>query len=129
MSQRPALPEPKRCEKCGHELVFIRDRNFPDGSGKVWMCENAQCELWQLYVYPERPKRKRQVKAQFPVWKLKDKATRESIPMSELKDIIESERHAQIDWNNGINPEVEQALNAMDSVWRIANGYECKYDG
>jgi hypothetical protein len=41
-----------QCSKCGKSLVFIRDRNFPDGSGRVWMCENPNCESFQLYVYP-----------------------------------------------------------------------------
>jgi hypothetical protein len=41
-----------KCEKCHTELTFIRDRGFPDGSGKVWMCANDGCESFALYTYP-----------------------------------------------------------------------------
>ena len=39
------------CPRCGEMGIFIRDRGFADGSGKVWMCENKACQCWQLYYY------------------------------------------------------------------------------
>ena len=57
-SLKPVGSDPQ-CSKCGYALVFIRDRNFRDGSGLVWMCANPQCELWQLYVYPNVPAQQR----------------------------------------------------------------------
>ncbi len=43
------------CNSCGRELIFIRNRDFSDGSGRVFMCENPKCDSWQYYVYPEPP--------------------------------------------------------------------------
>lgn len=65
---KPARPSPfavlvklarqLRCEDCKKPLHFVRDRNFPDGSGRVWTCTNhdGKCKAAGLYVYPEKSK-------------------------------------------------------------------------
>jgi hypothetical protein len=40
------------CPKCGKPGVFIRERPFTDGSGKVYMCMTDGCENQRLYFYP-----------------------------------------------------------------------------
>jgi hypothetical protein len=61
------------------------------------------------------------------IWKLSDKQTRKSISMNELKNVIESERRGQIEMNSSSDPEVRQALSALEMVWRVANKYEDGY--
>lgn len=40
------------CSRCGRPGVFIRERPFADGSGKVFLCNNPDCEICGLYFYP-----------------------------------------------------------------------------
>lgn len=42
------------CPKCGNLGKFIRERPFPDRSGKVFMCETEGCEYYRLYFYPHQ---------------------------------------------------------------------------
>jgi phage FluMu protein Com len=44
-----------KCPKCGKVAAFVRDRGFPDGSGKVYMCQERFCPNWLLYFYPPNP--------------------------------------------------------------------------
>lgn len=42
------------CPKCHKQGVFIRERPFHDGSGKVFMCSTDGCENHRLYFYPAK---------------------------------------------------------------------------
>lgn len=67
------------------------------------------------------------VKIPTGLWKLKWKATRDSLTMAELKGIIESERRGQIE-ENGMDTESNHACRMMEMIWLIANKYEEPYD-
>lgn len=40
------------CPKCSQPALFIRNRPFPDGSGRVFTCTNRECKNHNLYFYP-----------------------------------------------------------------------------
>lgn len=46
------FPDGMNCPTCGNEALFIRDRGFKDGSGKVHTCTNESCKSYNLYFYP-----------------------------------------------------------------------------
>lgn len=40
-----------KCPKCAAPATYIRTRPFGDGSGIVFMCDNAKCKSYRLYFY------------------------------------------------------------------------------
>lgn len=56
------------------------------------------------------------------LWKLDDKATRETITMEELRKILEGERKGEAQWIGG--RESNHSRHVLEMVWLIANGYE-----
>lgn len=63
------------CRKCGNPGVFIRDRGFADGSGKVFMCNTDGCENHGLYFYPPSPRQNAEARQVAPGKKKREIAT------------------------------------------------------
>src|SRR5690349_20725794 len=43
------------CPKCGAVALFVRERPFADGSGKVYTCKTQNCPSYHLYFYDTQP--------------------------------------------------------------------------
>ncbi len=47
----PDARELVACPACGLPATYIRHRDFADGSGLVYMCDNSRCATYRRYFY------------------------------------------------------------------------------